>query len=96
MDALEQNGSPKPEFETDDDRSYFITRLFIHEGFLKDAKEPKVSEVSGKNERSLSEVLSEVLKSTDFNKMEKIIQILEKEERSHLNRQKTLLENLRQ
>ena len=52
MDALEQNGSPKPEFETDDDRSYFITRLFIHEGFLKDAKEPKVSEVSGKNERS--------------------------------------------
>ena len=31
LDALEANGSPKPEFETDEDRSYFITRLFIHE-----------------------------------------------------------------
>lgn len=34
IDALEANGSPKPEFETDEDRSYFITRLFVHEGFL--------------------------------------------------------------
>ena len=33
IDALEANGSPKPEFETDEDRSYFITRLFVHEGF---------------------------------------------------------------
>lgn len=36
LDALEANGSPKPEFETDEDRSYFITRLFIHEAFAKD------------------------------------------------------------
>lgn len=36
QDALEANGSPKPEFETDEDRSYFITRLFIHEAFAKD------------------------------------------------------------
>ena len=36
LDALESNGSPKPEFETDEDRSYFITRFFIHEGFLED------------------------------------------------------------
>ena len=34
LDALEANGSPKPEFETDEDRSYFITRLFIHEKFV--------------------------------------------------------------
>lgn len=33
LDALEANGAPKPEFETDEDRSYFITRLFIHEKF---------------------------------------------------------------
>ena len=26
LDALEENGSPKPEFETDDDHSYFISR----------------------------------------------------------------------
>ena len=30
------NGSPKPEFETDEDHSYFISRLFVHEAFLKD------------------------------------------------------------
>jgi len=36
LDALEANGSPKPEFETDDARSYFITRLYVHEGFLKE------------------------------------------------------------
>ncbi len=35
LDALNNNGSPKPEFETDEDRTYFISRLFIHEGFLK-------------------------------------------------------------
>ena len=27
--ALEENGSPKPEFETDEDHSYFISRLFV-------------------------------------------------------------------
>lgn len=35
LDALEHNGSPKPEFETDEERSYFITRLFVHEAFLE-------------------------------------------------------------
>ena len=33
LDSLEANGSPKPEFETDEAHSYFITRLFVHEGF---------------------------------------------------------------
>lgn len=52
--ALEANGSPKPEFETDEDHSYFISRLFVHEVFLKDEdsernqngaeKEPKRSQ----------------------------------------------------
>lgn len=41
LDALEANGSPKPEFETDEAHSYFISRLFVHEGFLKE------NEVSG-------------------------------------------------
>lgn len=35
LDALEENGSPKPEFETDESHSYFITRIFIQEEFLK-------------------------------------------------------------
>lgn len=33
INALEKNGSPKPEFETDEDRTYFIARFFIHEKF---------------------------------------------------------------
>lgn len=35
LSALEENGSPKPEFETDEGHNYFITRLFIHEAFMK-------------------------------------------------------------
>ena len=77
LDALEANGSPKPEFETDEERSYFITRLFIHEAFTKGVNERSLSEVNEKNERSLSEVLSEVLKASDFSKLEKLIKFIE-------------------
>lgn len=49
LDALDKNGSPKPEFETDDDRTYFITRLFVHEGFEKEAYERKVSDKMSDN-----------------------------------------------
>lgn len=77
LDALEANGSPKPEFETDEDRSYFITRLFIHEAFAKDGNEQNLNVVSEKNERSLSEVLSEVLIKKDFDKVIPIIKYLE-------------------
>lgn len=60
LSALEENGSPKPEFETDEGHNYFITRLFIHKAFMKqgqkgakvDAKgaevEPKGAEVKAK------------------------------------------------
>lgn len=32
--ALEKNGSPKPLFETDDERTSFAATLFIHPGFI--------------------------------------------------------------
>lgn len=50
LSALEEKGSPKPEFETDADHSYFISRLFVHEVFWKEEepeyrqKEPKRSQ----------------------------------------------------
>ena len=51
LDALEANGSPKPEFETDEDRSYFITRLFIHEKFATVSdEEPKRSRKGAEKE----------------------------------------------
>ena len=46
LSALEENGSPKPEFETDEGHNYFITRLFIHEAFIE--KELKETEVGQK------------------------------------------------
>lgn len=55
LDALEANGSPKPEFETDEARSYFITRLFVHKGFNsvnedEHQKEPKRSRKGAEKE----------------------------------------------
>ncbi len=79
LDALEANGSPKPEFETDEDRSYFITRLFIHEAFVKTTEEVEVSNMSDdkmKNETSLKQVL----KQKDYKKLEPIIKWFAKEE----------------
>lgn len=45
LDALEVNGSPKPEFETDEERSYFVTRFFIHEGFIKEVEDKQNSKM---------------------------------------------------
>lgn len=33
LGSLQNNGSPAPIFETDDDRTYFITTILMHEGF---------------------------------------------------------------
>ena len=46
LSALEENGSPKPEFETDAGHNYFITRLFIHKAFMKQGQ--KGAEVDSK------------------------------------------------
>ena len=35
-DALQSNGSPLPEFETDEAHDYFVSRLYIHPAFLDD------------------------------------------------------------
>lgn len=83
LDALEANGSPKPEFETDEDRSYFITRLFIHEAFVKPMDELEVGNISDnemKNETSFETSLKQVLKQKDYKKLEPIIKWFAKEE----------------
>lgn len=59
LDALEANGSPKPEFETDEDRSYFITRLFIHEKFLDNSnEEPKRSQKGAERKQAILAILA--------------------------------------
>ena len=69
---LKRNGSPLPEFETDADRTYMITTIRIHERF-----EIENTNFAQKNERSLSEVLSEVLAQKDYNKVSAIVSFME-------------------
>ena len=56
---MERNGSPLPEFETDADRTYMITTVKIHKGFRVNNEN-----FGQKNDRSLTEVLTEV--AVDF------------------------------
>ncbi|WP_443624774.1 hypothetical protein [Catenibacterium sp.] len=66
LSALEENGSPKPEFETDEGHNYFITRLFIHNAFMKqgqkgaefDSKGAKVGQKGAKVGQKGAEVES--------------------------------------
>ncbi|MGN0514889.1 MAG: RNA-binding domain-containing protein, partial [Lachnospiraceae bacterium] len=84
LDALSANGSPKPEFETDDDRSYFISRLFIHAGFSKD-----YSESVQKNE-TMKQLLKQLLKQSEYQKILPIIDYLEDNEEISTETVKTL------
>lgn len=47
LDAVKANGSPLPEFETDDNHSYFISRFFIHEAFLNETAGASDNVVAG-------------------------------------------------
>ena len=50
LDAIKANGSPLPEFETDEAHDYFVSRFFIHKGFygsLNDSVLDGLTESSG-------------------------------------------------
>ena len=70
LDALANNGSPKPEFETDEERSYFISRLFIHEGFATDNSKP-----IQKNEK-MNSFLNRILSKKNLEKLLPVIEYL--------------------
>ena len=55
LHALRKNGSPLPEFITDDDHSFFITRLFIREGFNDESKN-SAPQVPKTQDESLAEL----------------------------------------
>lgn len=60
--ALSENGSPMPDFETDDARTYFLTTLLIHPSFLSPAEEPLLTEkVAIESEKVAIEVAIEQL-----------------------------------
>ena len=60
--ALKNNGSPEPIFETNDDRSYFITTILIHENFRNEKDGSVNGEINGEikledNEKKLIELI---------------------------------------
>ena len=65
--ALEVNGSPKPEFETDDDHSYFISRIFVHEAFLKDEESDSNQKGAKKEPKKGAENKLEILERLEEN-----------------------------
>jgi ATP-dependent DNA helicase RecG len=70
QEELEKNGSPRAEFFTDEDRRAMRIRIPIHPAFIDEAN-------FNQNERRLSEVLSEVLSKTDYEKLTPLIDYIE-------------------
>ena len=70
INSLQANGSPLPEFETDEAHDYFVTRLFIREGFYNEGSE---SLNSFQNEKSLKQVL----KPSSYDKLLPLIECLD-------------------
>ncbi len=71
QEELERNGSPRAEFFTDADRRAMRIRIPIHPAFLEDVSSNATN--FNQNERSLSEVLSEVLSENDYRKVKELI-----------------------
>jgi len=69
---LEKNGSPPPEFRTDEGRNYLIVTVRIRDGFKAENKKS-----AQKSERTLSELLSELLLPDDYKKLIPIITHIE-------------------
>jgi ATP-dependent DNA helicase RecG len=68
LDALRQNGSPLPEFETNEAHDYFIARLFVREGFYdyesgntSGTTKETTSNVSGTTKETTKETTREIL-----------------------------------
>ena len=62
--ALEKNGSPKPIFETDDERTSFAATIFIHPGFIVNESLPSGKNVGKDNGKD---------KSTNTNNEEQVL-----------------------
>ena len=74
---MRDNNSPKPIFETDEDRTYFIVELPINEMFLEYNKAQDKPQDKAQDKRM--QVVDETLSEIEL----KIIEILEKE---HMNK----------
>lgn len=71
---LKQNGSPKPIFETDEDRIYFITKIKIHKAFESEQVEAQVE----------AQVDKKILKQLSFSELSssELLKLIGNESRS--------------
>ena len=76
--ALRNNGSPDPLFETDEVRTYFTTTLYIHPDFDTHQSSEAINEDVGNNVGDLSEIETEVL--TAIRGVERAIQMLKQKQ----------------
>ena len=74
---LKNNGSPKPEFETDNDRTYLETTIRIHDGF-------EMTEISGADSANtdssamgMVELMAESMTELERNRMKSINKYLD-------------------
>ncbi|ERI93859.1 hypothetical protein HMPREF1982_01361 [Clostridiales bacterium oral taxon 876 str. F0540] len=68
--SMEKNGSPRPIFDTDEERTYFLVELQINKYFLEDTEDQKKSEAQ-------DEAQDDKFSVEDFNETEiKILQLL--------------------
>ena len=70
--ALDRNGSPLPEFITDDEHTFFITRLYIREGFNEEKQTSRIpSDHSAEQIDSLNAETKQLEKQLETLKTEK-------------------------
>ena len=66
LQAVQKNDSPKPIFHTDENRSYFVLELLLHQVFIKDKKPELRPELQP--ELSLQGRILHILKDGEFSK----------------------------
>ena len=73
LKVMNQNGSPAPEFESDDDRSYFLIRLPVHAKVIPEENSPgnMTTEASEKaSEKTSEKILSLMRKKPQITQLE--------------------------
>ncbi|MCD8366148.1 MAG: AAA family ATPase, partial [Clostridiales bacterium] len=81
---LQKNGSPEPEFETDEDRTYLITTIRCREGFANGRMGESLGE-------SIVEILSEHMSKLEQKRMYVIIEYLQQNDKIRSNTAAELL-----
>lgn len=72
--ALSKNGSPKPLFETDDERTYFASTIFIHPGFVANGNDYGNNNGNEKGNDNTEQVLS-IMKNNPSVTIDEIVTI---------------------